>query len=87
MISGERGEEIQRCDSCGQLPDDDSAAVMHAVECKRKQCRAHLADTAADLLAAALAVMRAREDGTFGADGYQGFKLLEQAINNARSWK
>lgn len=28
-----RGEEIERCDICKRFPDDDIAAIAHAVDC------------------------------------------------------
>lgn len=47
------------------------------------EANARLIAAAPELLEAALAVLRSREDGTFGPDGQQGFKMLADAAAKA----
>lgn len=74
----------------GPLGEDYSLAIWDAeakdvVDAKTpiSGANAHLIVASPDLLHAAMAVLRAREDGTFGEDGQQGFKLLEDAVAKA----
>lgn len=44
---------------------------------------ARLIAAAPELLEAARAILQCREDGTFGPDGQQGFKMLAEAVAKA----